>query len=37
MRWIAGVVVALVVLGWGWSLLIISARLQPLPDENARN
>jgi hypothetical protein len=33
MRWIAVGVVALAVLLWGWSLLIIGARVQPSPGE----
>jgi hypothetical protein len=33
MHWIAGGVVVLVVLLWGWSLLIIGARVQPSPGE----
>jgi hypothetical protein len=32
MRWIAVGVVALVVLLWGWSLLMIGARVPPSPD-----
>ena len=33
MRWIVAGAVALAVLAWGWSLLIIGSRTPPSPDD----